>query len=208
MAQQREEDLPLKVAPRVDAQWSRFLAGGLASGTAEIFTLPIDCTKVRLQAQRAGGAQYSGMLDAVGKIAREEGPTALWKGATPALMRQVSYTSVSMVLYEPFRDYFGASSAGPSGEVPFVNKFLAGGTAGAIGISFANPCVRVCSVGIMPARANGDCLAAGWTSSRCECRPTARAHSTAASGTRSPRSTRTRVSAGLFGYVSAVLDMR
>lgn len=155
MAQQEE----VQVAPRVDAQWARFLAGGLASGTAELLTLPIDCTKVRLQAQRSvssatsaasarasaatsvGARPYGGMLDAVATIAREEGPAALWKGATPALMRQVSYTSVSMVLYEPLRDYFGAAggAAGPNGEVPFLNKFLAGGTAGAIGISFANP---------------------------------------------------------------------
>jgi hypothetical protein len=156
MAQQREEEMPLKVAPRVDAQWSRFLAGGLASGTAEILTLPIDCTKVRLQAQRAAGAQYSGMLDAVGKIAREEGPTALWKGVTPALMRQVSYTSVSMVLYEPFRDYFGASNSGPNGEVPFANKFLAGGTAGAIGISFANPCVRLLLLAVVAVMCSED----------------------------------------------------
>lgn len=138
-AQQEETPLTLAVEP----QWTRFLAGGLASASAEIVTLPIDCTKVRLQAQRASAAapaaHYHGMLDAARKIAGEEGPAALWKGATPALLRQVSYTSICMVLYELFRDLFGAQ--GSKGEVPFVNKFLAGGLAGAIGISFANPCV-------------------------------------------------------------------
>lgn len=140
--------------PSVEQKWARFMAGGLASATAEIFTLPIDCTKVRLQAQRtvpasmvtnagvttsvATGAQYNGMIDAVRKIVREEGTGALWKGATPALMRQVSYTSICMVLYEPLRDINGANK-GPRSDVPFVNKFLAGGLAGAIGISFANP---------------------------------------------------------------------
>lgn len=153
------EPAKLSVAPTVnDPQVTRFLAGGLASATAEIFTLPIDCTKVRLQAQRAVAvapalatdvgvvpaphqkAGYTGMLDAVRKIANEEGAGALWKGATPALMRQVSYTSICMVLYEPLRDFFGASSADKS-EVPFVRRFLAGGFAGAIGISVANPYV-------------------------------------------------------------------
>ncbi|KAJ0395038.1 hypothetical protein P43SY_003559 [Pythium insidiosum] len=136
----------------LDPQMTRFFAGGMASATAEIITLPIDCTKVRLQAQRsvpvlssangaasaASGAQYNGMVDAVRKIVQEEGAGALWKGASPALMRQVSYTSICMVLYEPLRDIFGANK-GTRGEVPFVNKFLAGGCAGAIGITFANP---------------------------------------------------------------------
>ncbi|DBA03232.1 TPA: hypothetical protein N0F65_011591 [Lagenidium giganteum] len=137
----------------VEPQWIRFIAGGMASATAEIFTLPIDCTKVRLQAQRdvtasvmshAGNVsvrtppQYNGMLDAARKITAEEGASALWKGATPALMRQVSYTSICMVLYEPLRDMFGANANGRA-EVPFVNRFLAGGFAGAIGISLANP---------------------------------------------------------------------
>lgn len=142
----------LKVQVAIESQWVRFFAGGLASGTAEIFTLPIDCTKVRLQAQRSvlGGvvgataapAQYTGMIDAASKIVKEEGPTALWKGATPALIRQISYTSICMVLYEPIRDLFGANRAGQK-EVPFFNKFMAGGVSGAIGISLANPYVAL-----------------------------------------------------------------
>lgn len=125
----------------VEPQWIRFIAGGMASATAEIATLPIDCTKVRLQAQRSahgGTPQYNGMIDAARKIALEEGPTGLWKGVTPALLRQVSYTSICMVLYEPLRDLFGANGNNRK-EIPFINKFLAGGCAGAIGISLANP---------------------------------------------------------------------
>lgn len=150
-----KESAPLQVATAMSAQTARFLAGGMASATAEIFTLPIDCTKVRLQAQRAVSmpvltsvgfvtarqeVHYTGMVDAVQKIVKEEGAGALWKGATPALLRQISYTSMCMVLYEPLRDLFGANSANKS-EVPFVNRFLAGGFAGAIGISLANPYV-------------------------------------------------------------------
>lgn len=155
-----KESAPLQVSTTavISSQTARFLAGGLASATAEIFTLPIDCTKVRLQAQRAvtvvpavltdvgvvtttaarQEVRYNGMVDAVQKIVKEEGPGALWKGVTPALLRQVSYTSICMVLYEPLRDLFGANKS----EVPFVNRFLAGGFAGAIGISLANPYVR------------------------------------------------------------------
>lgn len=147
MATQQEE-APLQIKTAIEPQWTRFLAGGAASATAELLTLPIDITKVRLQAQRSGpsattgkpAVHYNGMLHAAQTMIKHEGPGALWNGATPALMRQVSYTSICMVLYEPLRNLFGANAShGAHGEVPFINKFLAGGCAGAIGISLANP---------------------------------------------------------------------
>ncbi|KAL4125258.1 hypothetical protein PRIC2_008843 [Phytophthora ramorum] len=144
-----QEEAPLQVKAAIEPQWTRFIAGGAASATAELLTLPIDITKVRLQAQRSGPAttaaskpvvHYNGMLHAAQTMIKQEGPGALWNGATPALLRQVSYTSICMVLYEPLRNFFGANGAqGKNGEVPFINKFLAGGCAGAIGISIANP---------------------------------------------------------------------
>lgn len=43
---------------------------------------PADVIKTRLQvAARAGQTTYSGVFDCFGKILREEGPSALWKGA-------------------------------------------------------------------------------------------------------------------------------
>ncbi|KAF4044002.1 Mitochondrial carrier protein [Phytophthora infestans] len=142
-----KEEAPLQVKKGIEPQWTRFLAGGAASATAELLTLPIDITKVRLQAQRSGPTaggkptvHYNGMVHAAQTMIKQEGPGALWNGATPALLRQVSYTSICMVLYEPLRNFFGANAAqGANGEVPFINKFLAGGCAGAIGISIANP---------------------------------------------------------------------
>ncbi|CAH0477307.1 unnamed protein product [Peronospora belbahrii] len=142
------EDTPLQMKTKInEPQWTRFLAGGMASATAELLTLPIDITKVRLQAQRSGSTiggkpvvYYNGMVHAAQTIIKHEGPGALWNGATPALLRQVSYTSICMVLYEPLRNAFGANVAHSiNGEVPFINKCFAGGCAGIIGISIANP---------------------------------------------------------------------
>lgn len=43
---------------------------------------PADVIKTRLQvAARAGQTTYNGVIDCFGKILREEGPRALWKGA-------------------------------------------------------------------------------------------------------------------------------
>lgn len=156
------EETSLHVKREIDPQWSRLIGGGAASATAELLTLPIDITKVRLQTQSSspvfGGkpvVHYNGMLHAAQTVVNYEGLGALWNGATPALLRQVSYTSICMVLYEPLRNAFAAKEArNHNREVPFRSKFLAGGCAGAIGISFANPYVgtfMVVSVNVMTA---------------------------------------------------------
>mmetsp|Transcript_73666 Transcript_73666/g.134704 ORF Transcript_73666/g.134704 Transcript_73666/m.134704 type:complete len:290 (+) Transcript_73666:93-962(+) len=126
-----------------DDAGSRFIASALGALVAETITLPNDVVKVRLQVQSsAGGApKYAGFANCLIQTAREEGPLALWKGLTPALVRQISYTSLSLVIYEPIRDFYGRilggsrSSGGPS----FVERLLAGGTAGSIAISVFNP---------------------------------------------------------------------
>ncbi|KAF0748169.1 hypothetical protein AaE_007443, partial [Aphanomyces astaci] len=137
-----------------DSLYLRFAAGAVASASAEMATLPVDITKVRLQAQgmasTSGGTtsasvvKYTGMLDAVRRIAIDEGPLALWKGAQPAVARQFVYSSMCMVLYEPFRDaitlFRGNNNDGASG-MSFAQKLMAGGLAGAFSVSIANPYV-------------------------------------------------------------------
>jgi hypothetical protein len=120
---------------------SRFVASAVGSVIAETVTLPADVVKVRLQVQKASGttvAQYTGFGNALSTIAREEGPRALWKGLCPALLRQVSYTSMSLVIYEPIRDFYkGLSSCGDNPN--FAQRLAAGGTAGGLSISIFNP---------------------------------------------------------------------
>merc|ERR1712087_894908 len=85
----------------VGGTWSRFLSSSVAATFAEILTLPIDVAKTRLQTQSQNGTQYRGMVDALVLIYEHEGIQALWKGLRPALIRQVCYSSLSLVLYEP-----------------------------------------------------------------------------------------------------------
>jgi hypothetical protein len=57
---------------------------------AEAITLPTDTVKTRMQLQGELGAArvYTSSINAAATIARTEGVTALWKGITPALLRQ------------------------------------------------------------------------------------------------------------------------
>eukprot|EP00960_Hanusia_phi_P076273 768537-Hanusia_phi.AAC.11 len=116
----------------------RLMASTGGAAIAETVTLPIDTAKVRLQLQKSGEGSvrhYSGMVNCMLSIYREEGTAALFKGLGPALVRQVCYTGMSFVLYEPIRDAITTKG----GDAGFVNRLLAGGTAGAIGITVMNP---------------------------------------------------------------------
>lgn len=77
------------------------------------------------------------MFDCILKVARQEGPKALYKGITPALLRQASYSSIRMGIYEPIRNIISRGKA--ADQISFVERTFAGGTAGAIGILLANP---------------------------------------------------------------------
>ncbi|KAL1526270.1 hypothetical protein AB1Y20_014989 [Prymnesium parvum] len=71
------------------------------------------------------------------RVGKDEGLRALWRGITPALVRQISYTSMSFVLYTPVRNALAGDT--PADQIPFWKRVLAGGSAGAISILTMNP---------------------------------------------------------------------
>lgn len=108
-----------------------------AAGGAAVITVtnihPIDVVKTRLQVSK----HYNdlGMLGSFKDIYKTEGITAFWKGIQAAWLREASYTSIRLGLYEPIKIAMGAD--GPN--TPFYLKFAAGSSAGAIGSLFGNP---------------------------------------------------------------------
>lgn len=122
---------------------TRCAASAAAAVVAETLTLPTDVAKTRLQVQSTtggSGPRYNGFVDCLRRTAAEEGPLALWKGIVPALVRQVCYTSMSLVIYEPIRDlYRSALQGGGDGAPSYSVRLLAGGTAGACAITVFNP---------------------------------------------------------------------
>ena len=66
---------------------------------------------------------------------KNEGPGAFYKGIGPAWLREASYTSLRLGLYEPVKQLVGANQAGAG----FLRKFIAGALAGAIGSCAGNP---------------------------------------------------------------------
>lgn len=110
----------------------RFMASSLGSLVAETFTLPIDVIKVRLQLQASN--QQSKALMFFKEILKKEGIVGLFKGLKPALIRQISYTSLTLVLFNPIRDLVT-----DNGTPGYFQRLFSGGVAGSIGITLMNP---------------------------------------------------------------------
>jgi len=107
------------------------------AGTAAVITVsfihPIDVVKTRIQVSSEFASL--GMGGTVKKVMSDEGVIALWKGVNAAWLREASYTSLRLGLYEPIKVMVGANDA----SAPFYKKFLAGSAAGAIGSLAGNP---------------------------------------------------------------------
>ncbi|NWS60735.1 CMC1 protein, partial [Chunga burmeisteri] len=97
------------------------IAGAIAGVPAASLVTPADVIKTRLQvAARAGQTTYSGVIDCFGKILREEGPSAFWKGAGARVFRSSPQFGVTLVTYELLQRWFYVDFGGlkPSGSEP------------------------------------------------------------------------------------------
>lgn len=93
------------------------------------FIHPIDVVKTRLQ---VSGGSIGGVIS--GAMSKE-GPLAFYKGINAAWLREASYTSLRLGLYEPIKVLMGAQHK----DAHFLKKFAAGCAAGAIGSLVGNP---------------------------------------------------------------------
>lgn len=132
--------------------------------------MPVDVVKTRLQMDGAAGQMYKGAFDCTRQLLATEGPTSLFKGLPPALLRQSTYGSLRYGLYVPVRNALGVD---PSKPIPLWKKIVAGALTGAFASGVANPTdlmkVRLQTDGmakdsagnLLPKRFNGmiDCLA-------------------------------------------------
>mmetsp|Transcript_455 Transcript_455/g.768 ORF Transcript_455/g.768 Transcript_455/m.768 type:complete len:363 (+) Transcript_455:298-1386(+) len=83
--------------------WQSLVLGGVSGGFGPIVNNPLDVVKTRLQRQVIKPdrpAKYTGIVQAIGLIYREEGFLALWKGITPRLMRIVPGQAITFMTYE------------------------------------------------------------------------------------------------------------
>eukprot|EP01137_Pigoraptor_chileana_P026836 Opistho-2@8703 len=121
-----------------------FLAGTMAGVTEAVLVVtPMDVLKIRLQAQRHSLAdphdipKYRGMPHAFVTIVREEGPSALYKGVVPTVLRQASNQAVNFTAYQEIKKFWLAR--GDKKELAPWESLLIGGVSGGMGPLANNP---------------------------------------------------------------------
>jgi solute carrier family 25 (mitochondrial citrate transporter), member 1 len=85
------------------APWQALVLGGVSGGMGPLVNNPLDVVKTRLQKQvvvPGKPAKYTGLVQACGLIAKEEGVLALWKGITPRLLRIMPGQAITFMTYE------------------------------------------------------------------------------------------------------------
>lgn len=107
--------------------------------TATSVVQPIDTVKVRIQIlgeNKGKGAHVSTNPLVIGrKILAEEGVAALYKGLDAGLVRQATYTTARLGVY----NYFFEKIKREQGRVTFANKFLISIAAGFVGSLVGTP---------------------------------------------------------------------
>ncbi|CAF0768277.1 unnamed protein product [Brachionus calyciflorus] len=106
---------------------SLFYAGLIAGVPAAGLCTPADVIKTRIQVrERQGQTQYKGVIDAMFKIYKEEGPRAFWKGTGARVFRSSPQFGVTLLSYELLQRMFWVDFGGrkPEGSQIDITKDL------------------------------------------------------------------------------------
>ena len=127
--------------------WKSSLAGGIAASIAEASVYPLDIAKVRMQ---LGLTSSPGLIGVIVHVWKTEGPGGLFKGISPALMRQFIYQSLKMLIYMPIVKMLARLFYGNVDNPSLWHLFVGGGVAGVAGAYIT------CPFDIIKARAQAD----------------------------------------------------
>lgn len=114
--------------------WKIFVAAGLGANLAEVFTIPLDTVKVRMQIYQD---KWPGLGACMKDIIKNEGPLKLFNGLHAGLMRQSLFATSRIGIY----DYFNTKMQAAKGKenVTILHRIGMGIVSGALGICIANP---------------------------------------------------------------------
>lgn len=120
--------------PKMDQKLS-ILTGASAGATEAFVVVPFELVKIRLQ-DRAQAGKYSGMIDAVTKIIKAEGPLALYNGLESTLWRHVLWNAGYFGCIFQVRELMPKAEG--KGQ-QMRNDLLAGATGGTVGTILNTP---------------------------------------------------------------------
>jgi solute carrier family 25 uncoupling protein 8/9 len=110
------------------------LAGGLAASIAEIVTIPLDTIKVRMQLRQG---IYPSLSQCGLSMIKDEGLLSLYRGLSAALMRQLSFASLRIGLFDLAMQKIELRKG--SDGITLIDRIAWGILSGAAAICVANP---------------------------------------------------------------------
>ncbi|KAJ3343894.1 putative mitochondrial 2-oxoglutarate/malate carrier protein [Gonapodya sp. JEL0774] len=130
-----------------------YVFGGVSGMTATTIIQPIDMIKVRIQLMGEGSKTASASPIALFRqIVAKEGFFSLYRGLSAGLLRQATYTTARLGLFNSFKDMIVAQNGG--GKPTFAQSAFAGLAAGGLGALVGNPAdlslIRMQADGTLP----------------------------------------------------------
>lgn len=119
---------------------------------ATLFVQPLDLVKNRMQLSGQGGGakMYKNSFHAISTILRNEGIVGIYTGLSAGLLRQASYTTTRLGVFNTLMDMASKDGRPPN----FATKAVLGMTAGAVGAFVGTPAeislIRMTSDGRLP----------------------------------------------------------
>jgi len=138
------------------ATLKKMAAAGTAASVAEVVSIPMDTTKVRLQLQGehsspgSGQLKYRGMSHAIFTILKEEGVQSLFRGLNAGIQRQICFCGIRIGLYDNVRKFYGDTN---EGKPQVMVKILASITTASSAVLFFQP-TEVVKIRMQAAGAN------------------------------------------------------
>lgn len=115
----------------------KYVLGGTAGMMASVIVQPLDLVKTRMQVAGASGKQeYKSSFDCIAKVFQSEGFLAFYNGISAGLLRQATYTTARMGVYQmEVEHYQNAYKKSPN----VLASMAMGVVAGACGAVVGNP---------------------------------------------------------------------
>lgn len=117
----------------------KILFSGTSAVSATLVTHPFDVVKVNLQVSAENVARQSARQSPFQMIAqsvRDKGPTFFYSGVGAAVLRQLSYGSARLAIFDSFMSAFETKDGAPP---DFSRKIVFSAIAGGIGAILGNP---------------------------------------------------------------------
>lgn len=140
---------PAKKAP----PYMKYILGGASGMGATLVVQPLDLVKSRMQIAGAGSGkkEYRNSFHCLTSVMSKEGPLAIYKGLSAALLRQATYTTGRLGVYtnlnEEYRNRYGSNPK-------LVSSMVMGVIAGAVGAFIGTPAevslIRMTADGRLP----------------------------------------------------------